>query len=76
MRQNYMRNIGWTAVVVGVLWLLAGCSKGESYDFLPPDGNYGYSDSQKGTSNDLAIGTVRPGTGCGSSGWMRRAAAR
>ena len=59
MRQNYMRNIGWTAVVVGVLWLLAGCSKGESYDFLPPDGNYGYSDPQKGASNDLAIGTVR-----------------
>ena len=59
MRQNYMRNIGWTAVVVGVLWLLAGCSKGEGYDFLSPDGNYGYSDPQKGTSNDLAIGTVR-----------------
>ena len=59
MRQNYMRNIGWTAVVVGVLWLLAGCSKGEGYDFLPPDGNYGYSDPQKGMSNDLAIGTVR-----------------
>lgn len=59
MRQNYMRNIGWTAVVVGVLWLLAGCSKGEGYDFLSPDGNYGYSDPQKGMSNDLAIGTVR-----------------
>ena len=59
MRQNYMRNIGWTAVVVGVLLLLAGCSKGEGYDFLLPDGNYGYSDPQKGMSNDLAIGTVR-----------------
>ena len=59
MRQNYMRNIRWTAVVVGVLWLLAGCSKGEGYDFLAPDGNYGYSDPQKGMSNDLAIGTVR-----------------
>ena len=54
-----MRNIRWTAVVVGVLWLIAGCSKGGSYDFLSPDGNYGYSDPQKGTSNDLAIGTVR-----------------
>ena len=59
MRQIMMRNIRWTAVVVGVLWLLAGCSKGGSYDFLSPDGNYGYSDPQKGTSNDLAIGTVR-----------------
>ena len=59
MRQNYMRNIHWTAVVVGVLLLLAGCSKGGSYDFMEPGENYSYSDPQKGTSNDLAIGTVR-----------------
>ena len=59
MRQIMMRNIGWTAVVVGVLLLLAGCSKGGNYDLLPPDGEYGYNDPQKGTSNDLAIGTVR-----------------
>ena len=59
MRQNYMRNIGWTAVVVGVLWLLTGCSKGGGYDFLFPGENYSDSDPQKGMSNDLAIGTVR-----------------
>lgn len=59
MRQDYMRNIGWTAVVVGVLWLLAGCSKGGGYDFLFPGENYSCSDPQKGMSNDLAIGTVR-----------------
>ena len=59
MRQIMMRNIGWTAVVVGVLWLLAGCSKGGEYDIMAPGENYYYSDPQKGTSNDLAIGTVR-----------------
>ena len=59
MRQIMMRNIRWTAVVVGVLLLLAGCSKGESYDIMAPGENYSYSDPQKGTSNDLAIGTVR-----------------
>ena len=59
MRQDYMRNIHWTAVVVGALLLLAGCSKGESYDIMAPGENYSYSDPQKGMSNDLAIGTVR-----------------
>ena len=59
MRQNYMRNIHWTAVVVGALLLLAGCSKGGEYDIMAPGENYYYSDPQKGTSNDLAIGTVR-----------------
>ena len=59
MRQNYMRNIGWMAVVVGVLWVLAGCSKGGRYDFLPADVENGYTNPQKETSNDLAIGTVR-----------------
>ena len=59
MRQNYMRNIHWAAVVVGVLLLFAGCSKGGSYDFMEPGENYSYSDPQKGTSDDLAIGTVR-----------------
>ena len=55
-----MRNIGWTAVVVGVLWVLAGCSKG-AYDseFMAPDGKSSYFDPQDGTGNDLAIGTVR-----------------
>ena len=59
MRQNSMRYIRWTAVVVGVLMLLAGCSKGEVYDFMGPGENYQYSEVQKGTGNDLAIGTVR-----------------
>ena len=59
MRKNYMRDIRWTAVVAGVLLLFAGCSKGGSYDFMEPGENYSYSDPQKGTSNDLAIGTVR-----------------
>ena len=59
MRKNYMRDIWWTAVVAGVLLLFAGCSKGGSYDFMEPGENYSYSDPQKGTSNDLAIGTVR-----------------
>ena len=59
MKQNYMRYIRWTAVVVGVLLLLAGCSKGDSYDMLAPDGYYNYPDSQKGMGDDLAIGTVR-----------------
>ena len=59
MRQTVMRNIGWAAVVVGVLLLLAGCSKGYGYDILAPGENYSYSDPQKGTGNDLAIGTVR-----------------
>ena len=56
MRKNYMRNIiRWTAVVFGVLLLLAGCSN----DAFLPDGQYPYSDPQEGTSDDLAIGTVR-----------------
>ena len=59
MRQEFRHYIRWTAVVVGVLLLLAGCSKGDSYDILAPGEGYSYSDPQKGTSNDLAIGTVR-----------------
>ena len=59
MRQNHKQIIRWAAVVAGVLLLFAGCSKGGSYDFMEPGENYSYSDPQKGTSNDLAIGTVR-----------------
>ena len=59
MRQEFRQYIWWTAVVVGVLLLLAGCSKGDSYDILAPGESYSYFDPQKGTSNDLAIGTVR-----------------
>ena len=59
MRQEFRHYIRWTADVVGVLLLLAGCSKGDSYDILAPGEGYSYSDPQKGTSNDLAIGTVR-----------------
>ena len=59
MRQNSMRYIRWTAVIVGVLLLLGGCSKGENDGFIYDNGPYSYKDSQIGEGNDLAIGTVR-----------------
>ena len=57
MRKNYMQNIQWAAVVVGILLLFASCAKGD-YGFSP-DYGFSYGDAQKGTSDDLAIGTVR-----------------
>ncbi len=64
MRQNYMRNIGWTAVVVGVLWLLAGCSKGESYDFLPPGVRFIRLDEKSCSQvmNPSGIADIKDGT--------------
>ena len=60
MRQNYMRNIWWAAVMV-VLVFLSGCAKdfaGDIDDLTPKD-VYGNPGWQIGMQNGLAIGTVR-----------------
>lgn len=56
MRQNYMRNIRWMALIV-VLVILSACMVDKAESGLPSGDRYDYFDP--GTQNDLAIGTVR-----------------
>lgn len=58
MRQDFMQYLRWTAVVVGVVGLLAGCTKAVDFESLVKGDDFIYSNPSM-ESDDLAIGTVR-----------------
>ena len=58
MRQDFMQYLRWTAVVVGVVGLLAGCTKAVDFESIVK-GDYVIYSNPNMESDDLAIGTVR-----------------